>query len=90
MSLDSNLQLAFQEVASKIKVRQPLLISGTNIKTINGVSLLGSGDITVSTSPNLYIQDTEPAVGSGSVLWIQTDPNGNFNLWIKKIQEQVG
>jgi hypothetical protein len=27
---------------------QPLLVSGTNIKTINGSSLLGSGDITVS------------------------------------------
>lgn len=27
---------------------QPLLVSGTNIKTINGVSVLGSGDIDVS------------------------------------------
>jgi hypothetical protein len=27
---------------------QPLLISGTNIKTINGTSILGSGDLTIS------------------------------------------
>lgn len=30
---------------------QPLLVSGTNIKTINSTSLLGSGDIAVSASP---------------------------------------
>lgn len=29
---------------------QPLLVSGTNIKTINGNSLLGSGDLTISGS----------------------------------------
>jgi hypothetical protein len=27
---------------------QPLLVSGTNIKTINGTSILGSGDITIT------------------------------------------
>lgn len=29
---------------------QPLLVSGTNIKTVNGSSLLGSGDLTISAS----------------------------------------
>ncbi len=29
-------------------VKQPLLVSGTNIKTINGSSVMGSGDLTVS------------------------------------------
>ena len=28
---------------------QPKLVSGTNIKTINGTSILGSGDITIET-----------------------------------------
>jgi hypothetical protein len=31
---------------------QPVLVSGTNIKTINGASLLGSGNIPVVTSPS--------------------------------------
>jgi hypothetical protein len=31
---------------------QPTLVSGTNIKTINGTTLLGSGDITISASPS--------------------------------------
>jgi lysophospholipase L1-like esterase len=32
---------------------QPLLVSGTNIKTVNGSTLLGSGDIAVSSSTSL-------------------------------------
>lgn len=33
--------------------KQDALVSGTNIKTINGTSLLGSGDITVQTLPTV-------------------------------------
>jgi hypothetical protein len=32
---------------------QPILVSGTNIKTVNGTSLLGAGDITISGAPAL-------------------------------------
>jgi len=32
---------------------QPTLVSGTSIKTINGTSVLGSGDITVATGTNI-------------------------------------
>ncbi len=32
--------------------KQDTLVSGTNIKTINSTSLLGSGDITISASPS--------------------------------------
>lgn len=32
---------------------QPILVSGTNIKTINGNSLLGTGDVTISGAPAL-------------------------------------
>lgn len=35
-------------VAGALTTKQDTLISGTNIKTINGNSLLGSGDITIS------------------------------------------
>jgi hypothetical protein len=35
--------------------KQPVLISGTNIKTINGSSVLGSGNLTVGGSPSLGI-----------------------------------
>jgi hypothetical protein len=47
---------------------QPLLVSGTNIKTINGTSVLGSGDIEISgglTSFNTRTGDV--TLGSGDV-----------------------
>lgn len=35
-------------IKTKIDTKQDTLVSGTNIKTVNGNSLLGSGDITIS------------------------------------------
>jgi hypothetical protein len=37
---------------TQVAAKQDTLVSGTNIKTINGASLLGSGDIPVVTSPS--------------------------------------
>lgn len=48
---------------------QPLLVSGTNIKTINGSSILGSGDLTVSASPGgstTQVQYNNAGVFAGS------------------------
>ena len=39
-----------QYVDNKVDSKQDLLISGTNIKTVNGQSLLGSGNLTISGS----------------------------------------
>lgn len=39
-------------IAAVLATKQPTLVSGTNIKTVNGVSLLGSGNITISSSVN--------------------------------------
>jgi len=33
---------------TKVATKQPVLVSGTNIKTVNGTSLLGSGDLVIS------------------------------------------
>jgi len=41
-----------QYVDSSAATKQNTLVSGTNIKTINGTSILGSGDITAWTSTN--------------------------------------
>ena len=40
-------------VSNAIATKQDNLVSGTNIKTINGTSLLGSGDIVIQSEPNL-------------------------------------
>ena len=54
--------------------KQALLVSGTNIKTINGNTLLGSGDLTVSASAggsNTQIQynNTGALAGSANFTW---------------------
>ena len=36
-----------QEVDNKVSTKQDVLVSGTNIKTINGKDILGSGDVTI-------------------------------------------
>ena len=36
-----------QEVDDKVSAKQDVLVSGTNIKTINGKDILGSGDVTI-------------------------------------------
>lgn len=38
-------------VASAVSGKQDTLVSGTNIKTVNNASLLGSGDIQISAQP---------------------------------------
>ena len=43
---------------------QPTLVSGTNIKTINGSSVLGSGDLTISGGVT-SVTGTSPVVSSG-------------------------
>src|SRR5688500_8681027 len=36
--------------AAVAEIKQDILVSGTNIKTINGVSVLGSGDMVITSS----------------------------------------
>ena len=45
-------------VKSKLNLKQDTLVSGTNIKTINGSSILGSGDITISVGATLTNDST--------------------------------
>jgi hypothetical protein len=39
-------------IQTQLNAKQATLVSGTNIKTINSTSLLGSGDITISANPS--------------------------------------
>lgn len=45
-----NVEGALSEAGNKIKNKQDKLVSGINIKTINGESLLGSGNIAITSS----------------------------------------
>ena len=87
MDLVSRITEVITAIGVAIKGKQDTLVSGTNIKTINSQSLLGSGNIVISGAggggvQNVYIQETEPEITSDS-LWIQRLPNGNYTIWLK-------
>lgn len=88
MSLVQNVLDFINTIGPILKGKQDKLISGNNISTINGNSLLTGVDIVISGSggsgtQNVFIQETEPTVGVGDkVLWLQTSADGSvmFNL----------
>ena len=87
MDLVSRITEVITAIGVAIKGKQDNLVSGTNIKTINSQSLLGSGNIVISGEggggvQNVYIQEAEPEITSDS-LWIQRLPNGNYTIWLK-------
>ena len=45
------------DVADELQTKQPTLVSGTNIKKINGQSVLGSGDLLTSSLEGYYYAD---------------------------------
>ena len=57
---------------------QVILVSGTNIKTIGGVSLLGSGDVTVSAKRIHKIEFSFAGGGFGQPSGFWWSLNGNF------------
>jgi len=68
--LDYTKKTDFEELKETVESKQDNLVSGTNIKTVNGESLLGSGDITiegsgsdVDTSNYVTKDDLQDAVG---------------------------
>ena len=89
MDLVSRITEVITAIGVAIKGKQDNLVSGTNIKTINSQSLLGSGNIVISGgggggTQNVFIQETEPEISSDS-LWIQRLPNGNYTIWLKGV-----
>jgi hypothetical protein len=86
MALDDNISALATAIGTEVKSKQDTLVSGTNIKTINNQSILGTGDITISGAggvQNVFIQELEPTIDVGtSALWIQKSLDGSitFNL----------
>lgn len=58
--------------ASDIANKQDTLVSGTNIKTINGNSVLGSGDITIQAGQSVDVQVDGTSIVSNDVANLQT------------------
>ena len=61
--------------------KQDKLVSATNIKTVNSTSLLGSGDISISTLRAFYSQSNLTIDGAnGDFFIISLDANASFSL----------
>jgi hypothetical protein len=55
----------FQDFAASVaSTKQDTLVSGTNIKTINGSSILGSGNITIDSGGDLSDYYTKSEIDS--------------------------
>ena len=74
------------ENANKWNTKQSTLVSGTNIKTINGVGLLGSGDLSVTSVTNLTTSQSSTNViinsdtGTDGVIALGNGVNAGVSL----------
>ena len=82
MSLASRLAELITSIATDIKniltSKQDTLNSGVNIKTINGASILGSGDIqiTVGNAARVFSGPTPPAGAEVNDFWFNDEDGG--------------
>lgn len=74
-------------VSDSLATKQATLVSGTNIKTINNQSLLGSGNISVSGGGGLTFDDVYP-VGSIYMSANDVDPSTLFGGTWQRIEDK--
>ena len=92
IDLDTGLPAALNKIKTwvntKLATKQDALVSGTNIKTVGGVSLLGSGDVPVSTASSsvsvLFVGNslTQDAVSYLPLVLKEIAPNLTFNFYM--------
>lgn len=67
----TNVDNALDNLKSAIALKQDTLVSGTNIKTVNSTSLLGSGDVAVQATlvsgTNIKTVNSNSLLGSGNI-----------------------
>lgn len=77
------------DLQSELDNKQETLVSGTNLKSINSESLLGSGDIAISASPNgnnteIQFNNSGSFGASSDLIWNDTTKdlriNGDINI----------
>lgn len=79
-------ELATKADASALSSKQDTLVSGTNIKTINGESILGSGDLTIQsgTQSRTWTFTTSSSLTTGDLVTIT--PSGfTASEWLSQV-----
>ncbi|MFN7318728.1 MAG: hypothetical protein ACK5S6_04370, partial [bacterium] len=66
---------AITNLQTTLDGKQATLVSGTNIKTLNSTSLLGSGNIVINsyTGPTITVSTTAPSTPALGDLWVDTN-----------------
>ncbi|WP_426605547.1 hypothetical protein [Spiroplasma endosymbiont of Glossina fuscipes fuscipes] len=80
------------KTSQDINTKQDKLVSGTNIKTINGNSLLGNGDISISGGNDWEVVDISDFIPDGSQCFIKdfNKTKYQYKLWaIYKYQQNI-
>lgn len=67
-NLDEYLPWMFREVKADIRTKQDVLVSGENIKSVNGKSLLGEGDLELSIEVDQTYNPTSENAQSGKAV----------------------
>ncbi len=72
------------KTSQDINTKQDKLVSGTNIKTINGNSLLGNGDISISSESKWEVVDTSDFVNKSTEYKIKNFDKDNYIyvIWV--------
>lgn len=66
-------------VADALNGKQDTLVSGTNIKTINSNSILGSGNLTIRELPSVTTSDNDKVLQVVNGVWVAKN-NGVFDI----------
>ena len=79
---DTDVESAINTLDTAVQGKQNTLVSGTDIKTLNNTSLLGSGDIAITGLPSVSISDDGKILQVVSGVWTATLlPSANGNLF---------
>jgi hypothetical protein len=71
------------EITSALSTKQATLVSGTNIKTVNSTSLLGSGDIAISGGGDVYLASANQFTNTNT---FNGTPNASFPQRVGALQ----
>ena len=67
-ALHGHTQAEVLDLVADLAAKQAALVSGTNIKTINGATILGSGDLVVSGTDPLNLATSGPAAPAADIV----------------------
>lgn len=78
-----NAKASTSSVSSGLATKQDTLVSGTNIRTVNGSNILGSGDLTISGATTVKTASVTLPDKGGVIEHIQTITDAGLALQVK-------